>query len=107
MLDRRVANRYSDGVMKQLTPDDRRRIADKVGVNAATLYQAMTGKGAGFSPAECIRIERESDNELRVWDLRPKDWYLIWPMLIGKKGAPPLVTTTDYTGPDRRSKARA
>jgi hypothetical protein len=53
--------------------DDRRRLAEKVGVNPATLYQALTAKGAGFSPTECVRIERES-----------------WPELIGTDGAPPL-----------------
>jgi DNA-binding transcriptional regulator YdaS (Cro superfamily) len=75
---------------KVLTPEDRRRIAEAVGVNPATLYQAITAKGAGFAPAECVRIERESGRELRRWDLRPKDWDLIWPELIGAEGAPPL-----------------
>ena len=73
---------------KLLTPDDRRRLADLVGVNPATLYQALTAKGAGFAPAECVRIERETGCELRRWDLRPKDWDLIWPELIGTAGAP-------------------
>lgn len=75
---------------KALSPEDRRRLAEKVGVNPATLYQAITSKGAGFAPAECVRIERESDHELRRWDLRPNDWHLIWPELIGADGAPPL-----------------
>lgn len=75
---------------KALSPEDRRRLAEKVGVNPATLYQAITSKGAGFAPAECVRIERESDHELRRWDLRPNDWHLIWPELIGADGAPPI-----------------
>lgn len=73
---------------KSLTPEERRRLAEKVGVNPATLYQAVTGKGAGFSPAECVRIERETGNELRRWDLRPNDWHLIWPELIDAEDAP-------------------
>jgi len=73
-----------------LPPEERRRLAEKVGVNPASLYQALTGKGAGFSPAECVRIERDSEFELRRWDLRPNDWHLIWPELIGTKGAPKL-----------------
>jgi DNA-binding transcriptional regulator YdaS (Cro superfamily) len=73
---------------KSLTPDERRHLAEKVGVHPATLYQAMTGKGAGFSPAECVRIERDSELELRRWDLRPNDWHLIWPELIDTAGAP-------------------
>lgn len=75
---------------KSMSPEDRRRIADKVGVNPATLYQAMTGKGAGFSPKECVRIEKDSGYELRRWDLRPHDWHENWPELIGAEGAPPL-----------------
>lgn len=75
---------------KSITPDDRRRIAEMVGVNPATLYQAMTSKGAGFAPAECVRIERASNCELRRWDLRPRDWHDIWPELIGTPGAPDL-----------------
>lgn len=74
--------------MRTLSPDDRRRLAELVGVNPATLYQAMTQKGAGFSPAECVRIERETGGELRRWDLRPGDWHAIWPELIGSEGAP-------------------
>jgi DNA-binding transcriptional regulator YdaS (Cro superfamily) len=73
---------------KQFTPDDRRRLAEKTGVHEQSLYQSMTGKGAGFSPLVCARIERESDGELMRWHLRPKDWHLIWPELIGAPGAP-------------------
>lgn len=78
---------------KHLTPEDRRRLADIVGVHEATLYQAVTGKGRGFSPAECVRIERESNHELRRWDLRPNDWHLIWPELVGVRGSPSLPGT--------------
>lgn len=76
-----------------LTPEDRRRLAEKVGVNPASLYQALNSKGAGFAPAECVRIERESAFELRRWDLRPKDWHEIWPELIGAPGAPAAPTS--------------
>lgn len=79
---------YSGRMQTEFTPGDRRRLAEKVGVNAATLYQALTGKGAGFSPKECVRIERDSEFELRRWDLRPGDWYENWPELIGTDGAP-------------------
>lgn len=73
---------------KSLTPDDRKRLAEKTGANPATLYQSMTGKGAGYSAARCVEIERDSDLELRRWDLRPNDWHLIWPELIGHPEAP-------------------
>ncbi|MGE4243679.1 transcriptional regulator [Ramlibacter sp.] len=77
---------------KLLPPEERRKLADKVGVNEATLYQAMTGKGSGFKPAECVRIERDSEFRLRRWDLRPKDWWQNWPELIGAEGAPEVPT---------------
>jgi DNA-binding transcriptional regulator YdaS (Cro superfamily) len=76
------------GVPKTLTPQDRQRIAAKVGeIHASSILQAMTG-ARDLSPKECVRVERESGKELMRWDLRPKDWFLIWPELIGKKGAP-------------------
>lgn len=77
---------------KEFTSEDRRRLAELVGVNPASLYQALTRKGAGFSPAECVRIERESGYELRRWHLRPADWHLIWPELVGIEGAPDPAT---------------
>jgi DNA-binding transcriptional regulator YdaS (Cro superfamily) len=73
---------------KSLSPDDRKRLAEKLGVNAASLYQAVTGRGTPFSPQKCVELERDSGQELRRWDLRPGDWHRIWPELIGTDGAP-------------------
>lgn len=42
------------------------------------------------SPALCVAIERESGGLVRRWRLRPNDWHLIWPELIGTAGAPPI-----------------
>lgn len=39
-------------------------------------------------PANCVVIETASGGKVRRWDLRPLDWHLIWPELIGTKGAP-------------------
>lgn len=36
----------------------------------------------------CPAIERATDKTVMRWDLRPHDWHLIWPELIGSKGAP-------------------
>jgi DNA-binding transcriptional regulator YdaS (Cro superfamily) len=68
---------------------ERIRLAEKAGVSEQTLYQALTGRG-GFTAKECVRIEGALENELRRWDLRPKDWHLNWPELIGTEGAPPV-----------------
>lgn len=40
-------------------------------------------------PAErCYPIERHTGGAVRRWDLRPTDWWEIWPELIKAKGAP-------------------
>lgn len=40
-------------------------------------------------PAErCPAIESATGKAVMRWDLRPHDWHVIWPELIGTKGAP-------------------
>jgi DNA-binding transcriptional regulator YdaS (Cro superfamily) len=36
----------------------------------------------------CASIEKTTGGAVRRWDLRPDDWHLIWPELIGLPGAP-------------------
>jgi len=38
----------------------------------------------------CAEVERVMAGAVRRWDLRPDDWHLIWPELIGMDGAPAL-----------------
>ena len=33
-------------------------------------------------------MERATDRRVMRWDLRPADWHLIWPELVGTAGAP-------------------
>jgi DNA-binding transcriptional regulator YdaS (Cro superfamily) len=40
------------------------------------------------SPANCSAIERATGRLVTRWDLRPDDWYRIWPELVGAPGAP-------------------
>lgn len=42
------------------------------------------------SPEYSVAIERATEGAVRRWDLRPHDWHLIWPELIGMEGAPSL-----------------
>lgn len=35
-----------------------------------------------------VAIERETEQQVRRWDLRPEDWFKHWPELIGIDGAP-------------------
>lgn len=43
------------------------------------------------SAGNCVAIERATGGTVRRWDLRPQDWHLIWPELIGAEGAPKVV----------------
>lgn len=55
------------------------------------------------SPEYCMAIQKATGGKVPVWDLRPDDWHRIWPMLIGRNGAP-TVAANDST---RKQKARA
>lgn len=69
-------------------------LAARIGVSEAQLRQWQHGyAGRQPSPANCVAIERETGNRVRRWDLRPNDWHLIWPELIGQPGAPPVEVT--------------
>lgn len=44
------------------------------------------------NPIWCVVIEVKSGMRVRRWDLRPDDWFLIWPELIGAPGAPEVAS---------------
>ena len=59
--------------------------AARIGVSPVYLSQlAVEQDGRVPSPALCVVIERESDRAVRRQGLRPDDWHLIWPELIGE-----------------------
>ena len=69
-------------------------LASRIGASEAQLRQWQHGyAGRQPSPVNCVAIERETQNRVRRWDLRPGDWHRIWPELIGQKGAPPVEAT--------------
>jgi DNA-binding transcriptional regulator YdaS (Cro superfamily) len=82
----------ADGLPKAgvaaVSPTCRKALAARVGVNEQYLYQCLAGI-RGMRPKQAVRVERDSGMVLRRWDLRPVDWHLIWPELIGAEGAPP------------------
>lgn len=47
---------------------------------------AFSGKSCG--PKLAVLLERATGGAVRRWDLRPADWHLIWPELVGTEGAP-------------------
>ena len=73
----------------QLPPGGMSAFAGDLGITPVYLSQlAARQNGREPSPALCVAIERATDLIVRRWDLRPSDWSLIWPELIGLKGAP-------------------
>tara|TARA_R100000365_G_C2744888_1_gene73632 strand:- start:43 stop:312 length:270 start_codon:yes stop_codon:yes gene_type:complete len=63
--------------------------AGRLGVSSDQLRQWRFGySNRRPGPEMCVVIERESELAIRRWDLRPDDWYRIWPELIGAEGAP-------------------
>jgi DNA-binding transcriptional regulator YdaS (Cro superfamily) len=64
-------------------------LARAVGVHPVMVSQWAAGVKA--IPVErCTSIEEASGKLVRRWDLRPADWYRIWPELIGTAGAPAI-----------------
>ncbi len=82
------AKRYIRSPM-DITVNDRRQLAGLIGCNEQYLYQCLTGRNA-MQPIDATRAERVTAGRLRRWHVRPKDWHLIWPELIGHEGAPPV-----------------
>lgn len=65
----------------------RKVLADLIDVSPAYLYQMATRRRP-VPPEVAPRIEQATGGQVRRWDLRPDDWHLIWPELIGTPGAP-------------------
>jgi len=65
------------------------RVARKVGIAAAYLSQMAAGDRP--VPAELAPdIEEACEHRVRLWDLRPNDWYRIWRHLREDANAPPI-----------------
>lgn len=65
------------------TPEHRRSLAQKLGIDEQYLYQIVRGLRVA-SPALARSLNAE-DPEARLQDLRPEDWHLIWPELSQPK----------------------
>ncbi len=75
--------------MKAITAQERKRLANKAGVDEQYLYQCLTGR-RNMEAAEAMEVETILGGELMRWDLRLKDWHRIWPDLVNADGAPPI-----------------
>lgn len=56
------------------------RLAEALGIDKSYLSQ-MVGKDRPISAERCVAIERETDGAVTRRDLRPEDYWLIWPDL--------------------------
>lgn len=68
---------------QEITPDQRRYWAEKLGASEQYLYQCLTGR-RDMGPVEARRIETESNGALTRQMLCQKTWRGIWPELIGQ-----------------------
>lgn len=56
------------------------RLADAIGVGQSAISNLAT-RGGTPSPANCLAIERATSGAVTRQDLRPDDYWLIWPDL--------------------------
>lgn len=63
-----------------ITPSERRRIAELVGLNEQYLYQCLTGRRE-MNPVEAVRVERESEGAVTRQMVCQKTYAGIWPEL--------------------------
>lgn len=63
------------------------KIAKELGLSISHLSQMASGS-CPISPIRACEIEFVTGKKVMRWDLRPKDWHLIWPELIDTAGAP-------------------
>jgi DNA-binding transcriptional regulator YdaS (Cro superfamily) len=74
-------------------------VAERCGISTVYLSQLAARQGGREAgPELAVVIERATELQVRRWDLRPKDWWRIWPELIGIEGAPggPGVTPANH-----------
>ncbi|EEI47929.1 MAG TPA: transcriptional regulator [Proteus vulgaris] len=57
-----------------------KELADQLGVSKSFLSQMASGVSA-ISPKRCVEIEIATNGAVTRRDLRPDDWYKIWPEL--------------------------
>ena len=63
-------------------------LARAIGVRPVMISQWMSGKSVSVTSA--LAIEPATGGSVTRWDLRPDDWHLIWPELVGTEGAPSI-----------------
>lgn len=75
--------------LNSISRQDQDRLMVLAGTSVSYVRKACS-QGSHLGPALCTSIEKATDGQVKRWDLRPKDWHLIWPELIDTAGAPQL-----------------
>ena len=65
----------------QIPTDERRQLAEKVGINEQYLYQCLTGRRE-MSAWEAVRVEQASEGRLTRQMVCQGSWQSIWPELV-------------------------
>ena len=65
----------------QITPDERRQLAEKVGINEQYLYQCLTGRRE-MSASEAVRVEQQTEGRVTRQMVCQGSWQGIWPELV-------------------------
>ena len=60
------------------------RLAEAIGVGQSAISN-LVSRGGTPTPANCLAIERATDGAITRKDLRPDDFWLIWPDLAEPK----------------------
>lgn len=66
--------------------EEREAFADRCETSIGHLRNVAYGKPCSEKLASLI--EAASGRRVRRWHLRPDDWHIVWPELVGKAGAP-------------------
>lgn len=80
--------------LSDMTVVDRESFAKRCDSTRGVLQNIMYGVRP-CSAELAVAVERESGGVVRRWDLRPDDWWRIWPELIGVEGAPQVPSVPD------------
>lgn len=68
-------------------PGGQALLAKAIGAHAPDVSRWAAGQRP-VPVGRCTAIELATCGAVRRWDLRPADWHLIWPELLGVDGAP-------------------
>lgn len=72
-------------------------LARRLGIKPPSVSGWIEEGRNGIPDGRLIELGAEIEATVGIprWQLRPNDWHLIWPELIGTEGAPPVPTPAE------------